>query len=258
MAQNTNVILSTPSYTRGDFTALRAWVQRIPVDRIANLYYTDDAPQVSQSLEKYLTAMRHDLIERAIVANPRLADALTKARAGGLITTGILSLLVNASNAKPSPPKASDFCSQWFRPGAARAIAQLNTPTLGDLKNHIERSGPNWWRPLPRLGEKRAKVIMQWLNRHEATFIRPETQIVVLDTQNLSPLGNTTHYPSNALPPSPTPWMDIMGAIEPVFFVLSKPATTLRPFVLTLRNSEISPTPNEPTNANLSGFCFGA
>ena len=191
MAQNTNVILSTPSYTRGDFTALRAWVQRVPIDRIAKLYYTDDAPQVSQSLEKYLTAMRHDLIERAIVANPRLAGALTKARAGGAITTGILSVLVNASNAKPSPPKASDLCSQWFRPGAARAIAQLNTPTLGDLKNHIERSGPNWWRPIPRLGEKRAKVIMQWLNRHEATFIRPETQIVVLDAQNLSPLGNT-------------------------------------------------------------------
>ena len=31
---------------------------------------------------------------------------------------------------------------------------------------------------------------MQWLNRHEATFIRPETQIVVLDAQNLYPLTN--------------------------------------------------------------------
>ncbi len=191
MAQNTDVILSSPNYTRGDFTALRAWVQRVPIDRIAKLYYTDDAPQVSQGLEKYLTAMRHDLIERAIVANPRLAEALTKARAGGSITTGILSILVNASEAKPSPPKAADFCSQWFRPGAAKAIAHLNTPTLGDLKKHIERSGPNWWRPIPRMGEKRAKVIMQWLNRHEDTFIRPETQVLVLDTQNLSPLTNT-------------------------------------------------------------------
>jgi len=191
MAQNTDVILSTPNYTRADFTALRAWVQRVPIDRIARLYYVDDAPQVDQGLEKYLTSMRHDLIERAIVANPGLADALSKARVGGSITTGILSILVKASEAKPSPPKAADLCSQWFRPGAAKAIAHLNTPTLGDLKKYIERSGPNWWRPIPRMGEKRAKVIMQWLNRHEDTFIRPETQILVLHAQNLSPLTST-------------------------------------------------------------------
>ena len=146
MAQNTNIILSPARYTRGDFTALRAWVQRIPIDRIAKLYYTDDAPQVSHGLEKHLTAMRHDLIERASVANPHLASALSKARAGGPITTGILDVLVKAADAKPSPPQPTDLCCQWFRPGAARAIAQLNTPTLGDLKNHIERSGPNWWR----------------------------------------------------------------------------------------------------------------
>lgn len=191
MAQHADIALPSLTFTRADFTALRAWVQRIPIDRIAKLYYTDDAPQVHNGLEKHLTAMRHDLIERASVANPHLASALSKARAGGPITTGILDVLVKAADAKPTPPQPTDLCSQWFRPGAARAIAQLNTPTLGDLKNHIERSGPNWWRPIPRLGEKRAKVIMQWLNRYEATCIRQETQIVVLDAQNLSPLGNT-------------------------------------------------------------------
>lgn len=104
MAQHADIALPSLTFTRADFTALRAWVQRIPIDRIAKLYYTDDAPQVHNGLEKHLTAMRHDLIERASVANPHLASALSKARAGGPITTGILDVLVKAADAKPTPP----------------------------------------------------------------------------------------------------------------------------------------------------------
>ena len=87
MAQHANVLMSPVRYSRTDFTALRAWIQRTPPEKIAKLYYSDDAPQVVHGLEKFLTAMRQELIERAIVANPRLADALSRARAGGAITS---------------------------------------------------------------------------------------------------------------------------------------------------------------------------
>ena len=93
MAQHANVHMQPVRYSRTDFTALRAWVQRIPPEKIAKLYYSEEAPQVVRGLEKFLTAMRHDLIERAIVANPRLADALSRARAGGSITSSILDIL---------------------------------------------------------------------------------------------------------------------------------------------------------------------
>ena len=86
MAQHANVHMQPVRYSRTDFTALRAWVQRVRPEKVAQLYYSDDAPQVVHGMEKFLTAMRRDLIERAIVANPRLADALSRARSGGAIT----------------------------------------------------------------------------------------------------------------------------------------------------------------------------
>jgi hypothetical protein len=37
MAQNLNVALPTLTYTRTDYTALRAWIQRLPLERVAQL-----------------------------------------------------------------------------------------------------------------------------------------------------------------------------------------------------------------------------
>ena len=51
MAQNLNVALPTLTYTRTDYTALRAWIQRLPLERVAQLYYAPDAPQVAAGLE---------------------------------------------------------------------------------------------------------------------------------------------------------------------------------------------------------------
>lgn len=189
MAQHSNVDLGAVSYTRADFTALRAWVLRVPLERIAQLYYSDEAPQVKRGLERFLVEMRQDLIERATVANPRLAENLAKARSGGAITAGILDVLVKAANAQPSVPKPSDPIAQWLRPGVARAVMHTGVSTLASLVAHIERFGPAWWRPIPRLGQKRAAAIVRWLSKTPELAVRAETQIAVLDAQNLSPLG---------------------------------------------------------------------
>lgn len=177
LAQNSDVILKPPSYTRVDFTALRAWVQRIPLERIASLYYSEESPQVSQGLEKFLTRMRHDLIERAIVLNPFLAEGLAKARNGGDITAKILDTLVKAADIKPSRPTPSDLIAQWFRPGTAKILLSENLRTLSDLRHLIEQRGPTWWRPVPRIGEQRARAIERWLNRDPQTAVDPRTQI---------------------------------------------------------------------------------
>jgi site-specific recombinase XerD len=183
MAQHANVHLSPVRYSRTDFTALRAWIQRTPPEKIAKLYYSDDAPQVVHGLEKFLTAMRLELIERAIVANPRLADALSRARAGGAITSAILDLLIKAAEAKPSPPSPDDHIGQWLRSKVARQLASEGIRTLRDLKTFIEANGPHWWTPIPRIGRLRAQALSAWLN--------PATQVAVLDPQNLLPLANS-------------------------------------------------------------------
>lgn len=42
MSQNTNVLLAPVTYNRSDYTALRAHCLKIPIARIAELYYSDD------------------------------------------------------------------------------------------------------------------------------------------------------------------------------------------------------------------------
>jgi hypothetical protein len=56
----------TVTYNRSDYTALRANCLKIPIAKIAELYYSDDSPQVEMGLERFLLAMRADLIERAV------------------------------------------------------------------------------------------------------------------------------------------------------------------------------------------------
>lgn len=184
MAQNSDVILKPHTYTRADFAALRAWVQRIPVERIASIYYAEDAPQLKDGLEIFLTRMRHDLIERAIVFNPYLAEGLAKARLGGAITPSILDTLVKAADAKPGRPSPNDLIAQWFRPGTAKMLLGENLRTLSDLKQLIELRGPTWWRPVPRIGEQRAKAIERWLNRDPLTGIDPQTQLQITLDEN--------------------------------------------------------------------------
>lgn len=50
MAQNSNIELAELTYDRSDYTALRAHCLEIPLQRIADLYYSEDSPQVEQGL----------------------------------------------------------------------------------------------------------------------------------------------------------------------------------------------------------------
>jgi len=43
MSQHTNVALPELAYNRSDYTALRAYCLKIPIERIANLYYSEDS-----------------------------------------------------------------------------------------------------------------------------------------------------------------------------------------------------------------------
>jgi hypothetical protein len=104
MAQHTDIALPELSYTSTDYTALRAYVLKIPIQRIADLYYTEDRPQVEQGLERWLIDMRNALIERAIEHNPAFAEILKAARQGGAITDKALDILIKAADMpRPAP-----------------------------------------------------------------------------------------------------------------------------------------------------------
>jgi len=167
MAQHTDVVLPPISYTRADYTALRAHCLNIPLAKIASLYYSDDSPQRQGGLERFLLSMRADLIERAISHNPAFAASLQGARKGGAMTAAALQILIKAADAPLAQPAPGQPLSQWFRPRTVAAFHGEQLRSLADLVDLIRRRGPGWWRGIPRIGAGRAAAIVTWLRRHE-------------------------------------------------------------------------------------------
>ncbi|MDY0977722.1 phage integrase family protein [Massilia sp. CFBP9012] len=163
MAQNTNVELPELAYNRADYTALRAYCLKIPLQPIADLYYSEDSPQVEQGLERWLIDMRTRLIERAIEHNPLMAETLQGARQGGAITTRALNILIQAAEMPKPAPSRPQKISQWFRPKTASAFKAEGVLTLGDVVDLINRRGPGWWRSVPRIGAGRADATLRFL-----------------------------------------------------------------------------------------------
>jgi hypothetical protein len=121
-------------------------VLKIPLQRIADLYYSEDSPQLAMGLERWLLGMRANLIERAIEHNPAAAQALQHARQGGAITTKALEILIQATDLPTPVPNPTQRMSQWFKPKTVEAFKEEAITTLGDLVNLINRRGASWWR----------------------------------------------------------------------------------------------------------------
>jgi hypothetical protein len=113
MAQNTQVLLASLSYTRGDYTALRAYCLKMPIERICDLYYSEDSPKLAHGLERFRLGMRAAPVEHAIKANPAFAEALTHARKTGHMSARMLDILVQAAGAKSAPHSRSDPHAKW-------------------------------------------------------------------------------------------------------------------------------------------------
>ena len=169
MAQHSEIEFPPLPYDRGDYTALRAYCLKLPFSVIER-YYHEDSPQRQQGLERYLIKMREDLIERACIANPAIAEVLRKARTSPSITDKALEILIQAAQAKPAPPYPHQPIAQWFRARTAQCFITEGIKTIEDLKQWITARGHSWWRGIPRIGKGRAQAIVRWLQRHAATL----------------------------------------------------------------------------------------
>ncbi|CAE6862620.1 Tyrosine recombinase XerC [Paraburkholderia aspalathi] len=173
-------LLSVPSprtYTRADFTALRAFVQQIPPATIARLYYDPDvAPHAAtpETMAHFLRTMRDELVQLALLhGSPVLADHLKNSirkHGSAKLTAMSLRMVEDASRlaaAVPAPQHAVGF---WFRPLVAQRLAGEGITTLQALVDYCNTHGGSWWRSVPRIGPLRARILVAWLRRHEATL----------------------------------------------------------------------------------------
>lgn len=187
MANQSQTVCHSRSYTRNDFTALRAFVQRVAPATIARLYFNDDdegnAP-TGAGVERYLRAMHDDLVQLAIDhGSSVLADHLkTSLRKHGSakLTALTLKMVEQASTLAIAAPAADHGIGMWFKPMLAQYLKPQGIKTLRDLIALCNTRGGTWWRSVPRVGPGRAQAIVRWLRAHEDSIgvrIEPDVDL---------------------------------------------------------------------------------
>lgn len=175
MTQHADIIRQAQRYTRADFTALRAWLQKVPAETVLRLYYDADDVETRWAsdparLVAWLEDMRDDLISRLSDANPYVAETLKAARQRHSWSRMMADYLVEAADKKSSLPIPSDPVSLWLKPVAARRLKEDGIKTLSDLVRVINARGRGWYKPIPCLGRGKAEKIVAWLRQHEETL----------------------------------------------------------------------------------------
>lgn len=171
MAQHNNVEIPVARHARADYTALRAYLNRIPLERIADLYYGEDDRERlglrnTADLRHRLDDLRDELVHRASDANPALSEALQRARQSARWSKAAIDYLVQAADRQDSAPRHADPVSMWLRPRIAALLKGEGARTVGELIGLINGRGHGWWRPIPRIGQGKAAAIVAWLRRH--------------------------------------------------------------------------------------------
>lgn len=178
-------------YTTKDFTALRAFVQRIPPAVIARTYYDPDEDvhaATPGAMERHLTTMLDALVALALAhGSAALAEHLRASiRQHGrpLLTAVTFRMVTEAAQLAALQPRADHAISAWLRPRVAQRLKGEGITTLGELVAFCNRRGGSWWRSIPRIGPGRARAIVSWLRKQQASLqltIEPDVNSVEQD-----------------------------------------------------------------------------
>ncbi|MEN8517886.1 phage integrase family protein [Burkholderia sp. RS02] len=189
MANKPQPVAHQRTYSRNDFAALRAFVQHVPPATIGRLYLGDDEngdPLTAAAVERRMRDMQADLVALALEhGSPVLAEHLkTSAKKHGSAKLAAVSLKMveQAAQLAVAQPEAAHTVGMWFRPLVAVRLKSRNIATLAQLVAFCNARGGTWWRAVPRIGAGRARSIVAWLRRHEATIgLRVEADVDARD-----------------------------------------------------------------------------
>ncbi|MBX4059121.1 phage integrase family protein, partial [Burkholderia cepacia] len=165
------------SYSRTEFTALRARVKGLPIETIERLYFDRDAVE-PVDVAQLLRTMRDDLVAAALrdgspVLQAHLQAAIAKYGEPRLTPVSLQLIEQVAAQWAVAAPRAEHPVGRWFRPLVAARLEGEGIHTLGELVAFVNRRGGQWWRSVPRIGVGRARVLVAWLRRHAASIGAP-------------------------------------------------------------------------------------
>jgi Phage integrase protein len=164
-------------YTAKDFTALRAYVQRIPPAVIACTYYDPDAdPHAATpgAMERHLDTMLDTLVALALAhGSTALAEHLRasiRQHGQAKLTAVTFRMVSEAAQLAALRPHPDHAIGAWLRPRVAGRLKSEGIGTLGELIAFCNRRGASWWRSIPRIGPGRARAIVSWLRRQQTAL----------------------------------------------------------------------------------------
>ncbi|MFY4713438.1 site-specific integrase [Burkholderia glumae] len=166
------------TYSRTEFTALRARVKGLPTATIARLYFDrETTPYVDapHELDALLRTMRDDLVALALregssVLKQYLQESIRKYGEPRLTSVSLHMIEQAAGAWAAAKPAGEHEIGRWFRPLVAERLAGEGIRTLAELVAYCNRRGGSWWRSVPRIGLTRARVLVAWLRRHAETI----------------------------------------------------------------------------------------
>ncbi|MEK6417945.1 MAG: phage integrase family protein, partial [Burkholderia gladioli] len=176
------------TYSRTEFTALRARVKGLPIATIARLYFDPDEHEVLD-VERLLRTMRDDLVSIALregssVLVEHLQASIRKHGEPRLTPVSLQLIEQAASSWARAAPAPEHAIARWFRPLVAQRLADVEVRRVGELVAYCNRRGGSWWRSVPRIGVGRARALVAWLRQHAQTI----GQTVDVDVDGVDPL----------------------------------------------------------------------
>lgn len=106
-----------------------------------------------------------ELIRLFLEAYPQAADR--KSRQRQKLIGRQIAALVWVEQLLATDPVPGDLVSAWFDGAVADRLILADIPTIDALMGRIHRKGYRWWMTVPKLGEKGAARVVQWLRGYE-------------------------------------------------------------------------------------------
>lgn len=148
--------------------------------------------------EKELTALY-------IEAYPQSVDR--RARRHARLVERQLAALIWLEELLATDPQPQDSVAAWFDGRLAVRLILASINSIEELRQRVHTFGYRWWVSVPRLGEKGARRLVDWLTAHE-------TSLGVLTQQSLAPLRSLTQ--TQLIRPSTTAIMPLESFSSPV------------------------------------------
>jgi len=159
------IVNNDAGFSRGEYTALRAWIQGLQVS-VINSHYS--VSYTNSSIKKLATraADRLDLAKKwraaqAVVLGPNQSDEGQK-----LALNALTDLQLEAKK----PPSPTDQCSEWFMKVLSKRLESNNIQLLSDLFELMNDRGAGWWRSCPGIGKKAGDTLTRWVSEHQNQF----------------------------------------------------------------------------------------